>query len=184
MFNHVTNADNLTRCVPKPQFNSLSVDFKTSSVVFKHSWSVSLKKKRHEVRLSKQFQSQSLCPSCCYLGYDLIKQSSVTWSVIELTSGKQSFANTLRSDVFPHWLSPTTTILHFMSCMCSILQEIIYIDSFINPKKDFVRERDSFITYSYLALLFFYGSINHQTFWHWPCDTKLDPCWHTGAVVL
>lgn len=36
------------------------------------------------------------------------------------TSGKQSFANTWSRAVLPHWLSPTTTILHFTLCVLSI----------------------------------------------------------------
>ena len=54
-----------------------------------------------------------------------------------LTSGKQSLANTWSRAVFPHWLSPTTTILHFT----------LWLGSMPDFRDDFWHERLSFIDF-------------------------------------
>lgn len=52
-----------------------------------------------------------------------------------LTSGKQSLANTWSSAVFPHWLSPTTTILHFTLWLGSMLD---FRDNFWHGRLSFI----------------------------------------------
>lgn len=64
--------------------------------------------------------------------------SSVIGAVRALTSGKQSLANTWRRAVFPHWLSPTTTILHFT----------LWLGSMPDFRDNFWQERLSFIDFS------------------------------------
>lgn len=64
--------------------------------------------------------------------------SSVIGAVRALTSGKQSLANTWRRAVFPHWLSPTTTILHFT----------LWLGSMPDFRDNFWHERLSFIDFS------------------------------------
>lgn len=64
--------------------------------------------------------------------------SSVSGVVRGLTSGKQSLANTWRRAVFPHWLSPTTTILHFT----------LWLGSIPDLRDNFWHERLSFIDFT------------------------------------
>lgn len=65
-------------------------------------------------------------------------RSSLSGVVRGLTSGKQSLANTWRRAVFPHWLSPTTTILHFT----------LWLGSIPDFRENFWHERLSFIDFT------------------------------------
>lgn len=60
-------------------------------------------------------------------------------AALGLTSGKQSLANTWRRAVFPHWLSPTTTILHFT----------LWLGSIPDFRDNFWDERLSFIDFKW-----------------------------------
>lgn len=108
-----------TWSVPQAELDPLGVDLKTGRVVFKHCGNVTLKEKHTEFDVFPVMRSRDLRAV----------------SLRRLTSGKQSLANTWSSAVFPHWLSPTTTILHFT----------LWLASMLDFREDFWPERLSFI---------------------------------------
>ena len=99
----------LTWSVPQPQLDSLQFQIKACCVVFKHCGHIALRR--------RQYSEYSRVNTVQWIQYSKCSLQSLVWCVSGinttwLTSGKLSLANTFNRAVFPHRLSPTTTILH------------------------------------------------------------------------
>lgn len=118
----------LTWSIPKTELNSQSVHLKTGCVVLKHCRNIVLREKdpKFDFLLNKMINS--------WLKRYIMTQMTLKIKLIFIfrgdfslqTSGKESLAKTFNKDVFPHWVSPTTTILHFISWWWSII-DLIFI---------------------------------------------------------
>ena len=110
----------LTWGVPQPELHSLvQVQVKAGRVVFKHRGHVALR--------GTETDRQSESGAARHQG-----DTNRTY----LTSGKLSLANTLSSALFPHWLSPTTTSLHWTAESESIVTAERGDKSRVCPRKE------------------------------------------------